>query len=76
VATVPVFSATVQRNASTGALQALRCGAQPLAPVGSGTSADQASISVNTCGDSFHTLNHFIQEVIEARTTELDTRKT
>lgn len=33
-------------------------------------------ISLRTCGDSFRTLNHLIQEILEARTTVLDIRKT
>ena len=73
VVTVPVLSAISQSNANTGQLEALTCGAlsldgfeNPAAP----------SVLVSTCGDSFHTLKHLFQEVLEARTTVLDSRKT
>ena len=42
------------------------------ADAGPGADAD---ISLDTCGDSFRTLNHLVQEMIEARTSELDIRK-
>eukprot|EP01046_Picozoa_sp_COSAG06_P035713 COSAG06_NODE_3865_length_4800_cov_4.083280_3_plen_1350_part_00 len=61
---VPVLSVAIQNDLG---LVDVDCGdASGAAP----------SVSLHTCGDSFRTLSNLVQEIVEARTTELDSRKT
>lgn len=87
VARIPVVAVSVQPGSADNVRTLdIKCGqghdcAGSSTNVGTGGAAGGAgagepSISLHTCGDSFHTLNHLIQELVEARTTELDIRKT
>ena len=61
------------RDDCAGGLSGTNTDESPAAPEATAT---PPAISLHTCGDSFRTLNHLVQEILEARTTELDIRKT
>eukprot|EP01043_Picozoa_sp_COSAG02_P032424 COSAG02_NODE_2166_length_9611_cov_5.049201_6_plen_381_part_00 len=61
------------RDDCAGGRASINTGESPAAPEGTAT---PPAISLHTCGDSFRTLSHLVQEVLEARTTEIDIRKT
>jgi hypothetical protein len=86
---VPSFAVSVQPGSAEGAerivcrfgQQDSGAGVRSSINTGESATAPEAAeappaISLRTCGDSFRTLNHLVQEMLEARTTELNIRKT